>query len=124
MLARDAAVLAAGNAVTPQPAGIEPFTHRTGCDLTDFRHLAGGKNFLHGRHSNLCFLSPLPGSGRGHAVRGTICPARLASPAACLLRECRGTRPGVSTGALGGQALPKGQTSFAPRRTASPGAWE
>src|SRR6266436_10199245 len=69
VLARDAAVLAAGDAVAAEPAGIKPFTHRTGCDLTDFRHLAGGKNFLHGRHSNLCFLSPLLEAKRARSSR-------------------------------------------------------
>ena len=52
MLAGDAAVLAAGDAVAAEPAGIEPFAHRPRRDLADLRDLAGGKHFFHGRHSN------------------------------------------------------------------------
>ena len=53
VLAGDAAVLAAGDAVAAEPTGIEPFTHRARCDLTNLRDLAGGKDFFHGRHSKL-----------------------------------------------------------------------
>src|SRR6202035_2530305 len=62
VLAGDAAVLAAGDAIAPQPARIEPLAHRPRRDFTDFRDLAGGKHFFHGRHSlNWYSLSPLPG---------------------------------------------------------------
>src|SRR5207302_10450169 len=53
VLTGDAAVLTARDSVATEPAGVEPFTHRARRDLTDFRDLAGGKNFFHGRHSNL-----------------------------------------------------------------------
>ena len=52
VFARDAAVLAAGDAVTPEPARIEPLAHRPRRDLADLRDLAGGENFFHGRHSS------------------------------------------------------------------------
>src|SRR5262249_52167163 len=47
-----APVLAAGDAVAAEPARIEPLTHCTWCDLADLRHLPGGKDFFHGRHSS------------------------------------------------------------------------
>src|SRR5262249_13013399 len=72
MLARDAAVLAAGDAVAAQPARIEPLAHRPGRDLADLRDLAGGKHLLHGRHSLTCIAesSPRPAVARGTAGRG------------------------------------------------------
>src|SRR5262249_29876899 len=60
VLAGDAAVLASGDAVAAEPAGIEPLAHRSGRNLTDLGDLSGGKDFLHVGHSNLCLLSPLP----------------------------------------------------------------
>ena len=51
LVAGDAPILAAGNTVAAQLAGIEPLAHRPRRDLTDLRYLAGGKHFLHGRHS-------------------------------------------------------------------------
>ena len=75
MLAGDAAVLAAGDAVAAEPAGIEPFTHRPRRDLADLRDLAGGKDFFHGRHSSICcLLSP-------HASR-PVRASQLADPSA------------------------------------------
>src|SRR5437870_4354808 len=69
VLAGNAAVLAARYPVAAETTRIEPFTHRPWCNLTDFCHLAGGKDFLHGRHSIRDFLeSSLPDSGRGLAV--------------------------------------------------------
>ena len=49
VLAGDAAVLRAGDAIAAQAAGIEPLAHRPGRDLADLRDLAGGEHFLHNR---------------------------------------------------------------------------
>src|SRR5262245_11612041 len=46
MFAGNAPVLASGDAVAAEPAGIKPFTHRPRRDLADLRDLAGGKDFL------------------------------------------------------------------------------
>src|SRR5216683_3534742 len=48
LVARNTAILAAGDAISLQTAGIKPFGHRARGDLTDFGHLAGGEHFLHG----------------------------------------------------------------------------
>ena len=61
VLAGDAAVLAARDAIAPQAAGVEPLAHRAWSDFTDFRDLSGGKDFLHGRHSLTCFAESSPG---------------------------------------------------------------
>src|SRR5205823_11482864 len=53
VLAGNAPVLAARDAVAAEPARVEPFTHRPWRDFTDLRDLAGGKDFFHGRHSSL-----------------------------------------------------------------------
>src|SRR5262249_13602487 len=60
VLARDPAVLAAGDAVAAQAAGIEPLADRPGRDLADLRDLAGGKDLLHGRHSITCLAESPP----------------------------------------------------------------
>src|SRR5205085_7127478 len=46
VLAGDAAILTAGDAVAAQAAGVEPLTHRPRRDLTDLGDLSGGKDFL------------------------------------------------------------------------------
>src|SRR5581483_3849561 len=62
VLAGNAAVLTAGNPVAAEPPGIEPLADGTGRHLTDFRDLAGGEHFFHGRHSNSrMFAEPSPG---------------------------------------------------------------
>src|SRR5580658_2871252 len=59
LLAGNAAVLAAGDAVASETAGIKPLRHRPGRDLADLRDLAGGENLFHGRHSSV-FARPVP----------------------------------------------------------------
>src|SRR5262249_7633529 len=49
-IAGDTAILAAGDAVAPEAAGIEPLGHRARRDLADFRDLAGGEPLPHCRH--------------------------------------------------------------------------
>src|SRR5262249_46037393 len=60
LVAGNAPVLAARDTVAAQPAGIEPLAHRPWRDLTDLRHLAGGKHFFHGRHSSFQKTKPAP----------------------------------------------------------------
>ena len=51
---RDAAILAAGNPIAEQPAGVEPLADRARGDVADLRDFAGrlGLNFVHQLH---CF---------------------------------------------------------------------
>ena len=89
VLAGDAAVLAAWDAVTTQPAGVKPFTHRPRSDLTDLRDLAGGKDFFHGRHSTIMFWVVVPVRA-GDRPRGG---PRLPGDAGRGGASCRGLAP-------------------------------
>src|SRR5207249_4060575 len=80
VLAGDTAVLTARDAVAAQPAGIKPFADGTGRHLTDFCDLAGGKDFLHGRHSSYFeFAEPSPGPVNA-GTRPESTPPNPASP--------------------------------------------
>src|SRR5262249_33090556 len=76
----DAAILAAGDAVAAQPAGIEPLAHRPRRDLADFRDLAGGEHLLHCRHSifRVAESSPRPATAGGPAGELSHPPWRAA----------------------------------------------
>src|SRR5262249_27317711 len=100
VLAGDAAVLAAGDAVAAEPARVEPFAHRAGRDFADFRDLAGGEDLLHCRALRFSdLLSPRPGRGRGHTGRGPSRPPRHVPGGSGRLREGPpGGRPGDTPG--------------------------
>src|SRR5437764_880164 len=61
----DAPVLAAGDAIAPEPAGVEPLADRPGRDFTDLRDLTGSKDLFHGRHSISGIAESPPAGGRG-----------------------------------------------------------
>ncbi len=58
LLAGDAAVLAAGDAIPLQAAGIEPFGDGAGGNLTDLGDLSGGEHLFHGEALRLNSLRP------------------------------------------------------------------
>ena len=61
VLAGDAAVLAAGDAVAAEPAGIEPLAHRPGATLQIFATWPVVKTFfMAGTPKYALLLSPLP----------------------------------------------------------------
>src|SRR5205823_2094533 len=63
LLPGDAAVLAAGDAVPLEPAGVEPLRDGPGGDLTDLGNLAGGEHLFHREALRLNSLDPAPRHG-------------------------------------------------------------
>src|SRR5262249_6222393 len=115
VLAGDAAVLAAWDAVAAEPAGVKPLAHRSGRDFTDLGDLPGGKDFLHVGHSNLCVLSPLPCRRLRVRRPGILHPSGRASRFRARLRERPpGFLPAGSANARPQAGLPYGQTRIAP----------
>src|SRR5207248_173765 len=69
LLPGDAAVLAAGDAVALEAAGVEPLRNRPGRDLTDLGHLSGCEHLFHRETLRLNSLDPCaPPGGRPPSV--------------------------------------------------------
>jgi len=70
----------------------------------------------------LCVLSPLPGSGRGHAVGNHLPSLKLAAPA-LLLAGMQGRGQGPLSGARDRAGLTKGSDKLRAAPDCQPGTW-